>query len=127
MKWLDGIIIDSMDMSLSRLREMVKDREAWSAARSPWGHKGSDTTQRLNNNGPCELEAGASTPGAPGRRLSLGSLQFFQAGPVGQGQQEVKQPRSRWRYLWAGLERLLFKLLLWESDSCYPGQRTDVT
>ena len=49
MRCLDAIT-DSMDMSLSKLQDIVKDREAWHAACSPWGHKESDTTEDMNNN-----------------------------------------------------------------------------
>ena len=45
---MDGIT-NSMDMSLSKLQETVKDRETWECC-SPWGHKELETNEGLNNN-----------------------------------------------------------------------------
>ena len=49
MRWLDGIT-GSMDMSLSKLWETVKEGQGCLACCIPWGHKESDMTARLNNN-----------------------------------------------------------------------------
>ena len=50
-RWLDGIT-DSMNMSLSKLRELVKDREAWRQGADPssWACKELDMTGWLNSN-----------------------------------------------------------------------------
>ena len=50
MRWLDSIT-ESVDMNLSKLWEIVKDKEAWGCC-SPWGHKELDMTQQMKNNQP---------------------------------------------------------------------------
>ena len=49
MRWLDGIA-DSVDISLSKLWEIVKDRKSLVCCSLWGGHKESDTTLQLNNN-----------------------------------------------------------------------------
>ena len=48
-RWLDGIT-DSVDMNLSKLQEMVQDREAWHCC-SPWGLKELDMTEQQQSCG----------------------------------------------------------------------------
>ena len=47
MRWLDGIT-DSMDASLSELRDLVTDGQGGLACCNSWGRKESDTTEQLN-------------------------------------------------------------------------------
>ena len=51
MRWLDGIT-DSMEMSLNKLWEIVKEGHGRLACCSPWSCKELDMTERLNDNNP---------------------------------------------------------------------------
>ena len=80
MRWLDGIT-DLMDMSLSKLCELVMDQEAWWSC-SPWGCKELGTTEQLTEKA---VASHSSTLAwkipwmeEPGRLQSMGSLRVRQ-------------------------------------------------
>ena len=64
-----------MDVSLSKLWEMVKDR----ACCRPWGHKESDMTEQLNNNTAC-LEVTAENIKDPEEGIGVGWAQLASPG-----------------------------------------------
>ena len=71
MRWLDGII-DSMDMSLSKL--VNGEGQGSLVCCSPWGRKQSDTTEQLNNNNKSSGSHGPGSWGVPGGFRGQGSI-----------------------------------------------------
>ena len=96
MRWLDGII-DSMDMSLSKLRELVMDRESWHAAVQRVGHdQATDGAQMRTSEVPGASYGEARATGLFRQPGGLGGLREDRPLPL-------KGPKGRPRCLSEGL------------------------
>ena len=106
MRWLDGII-NSVDMSLSKLQEMVKDRKAWSAT----VHKVTNSQTQLSNwttgaaapsTGPSYLpiqQGGEEPGGGRGGELPWQVLSLAWTGDMGSGSMCYLRRQKVGRYL----------------------------
>ena len=97
-RWLDGIT-DSMDMSLSRLREMVKDREAWHAA----VHGVAKSRTELSNWATAKPINSLGKETVENHQILVHSWFYLQATlAVGE---ELVQPAVNRNFLWVGVYR----------------------
>ena len=74
MRWLDGIT-DSMDMSFSKLQEMMKDKGSLACC-SPWGCEESGTIEQLNSNNRGNKVGAGRNGGGETYENSVLSVQF---------------------------------------------------